>query len=380
MNFNDDIFRSIQEFIEANQHKYASIDETIAAFMEQHNEAMAKESQSSKSRVMSKEEESMMLLQEAQFEQSRTERRKLLKRALKLWPDNFEAEMLLVEGDYMKQLEAFARIEKREHAKWLKTDQVGWINWQERPYWRLKHAYADFLFEIGLLTEAEKHYEESIAVNEMDNLGARYGLMSVYARTYQWDKAKSLFDQIPIEIHDDMLVVPMLCLAVLTQRYDFAHDLMESLKAMNPDLRQFFQGETIPIELIMASGDTLQYQMDSIESLSAAFYPLIPMLFGADYVYQWLKKAFLSPKRKTKPTKKINFAKETDIIEFPASRTKSADPLEGLMGQARNILEAAGLTTFAAFEKVTEKEVASMKGIGPRTMRILKDTQVTFRK
>lgn len=379
MNFNDDIFRLLQEFIEANQHKYASIDETMAAFMAQYNESMAKESQSTNRRVMAKEEESMLLLQEAQFEQSRTQRRKLLKRALKLWPENFEAEILLVEGDFTDQLEAFARIEKRERAKWLKTDQVGWLNWSERPYWRLKHAYADFLFDIGLLTEAEKHYEESIAINEMDTLGARYGLMSVYARTYRWDKAKSLFDQIPVEVHDDMLLVPMLCLAVLTQRYDFANDLMQSLKAMNPDLRQFFQGETLPIDLIMASGNTDQYQMDSIESLCAAFYPLIPMMFGADYVYLWLKKAFFSQKRKSAPAKKVDFAKETDIIEFPGSRNKAADPLEGLLGQPRNVLEAAGLTTFAAFEKVTEKEVASLKGIGPRTMRILKETQVTFR-
>ena len=376
---NDDILRLIQEFIEANQHKYASIDETVAAFMGQYNESMAKESQSTNRRVMEKEEESMLLLQEAQFEESRTQRRKLLKRALKLWPDNFEAEILLVEGDFTDQLEAFARIEKRERAKWLETDQVGWLNWSERPYWRLKHAYADFLFDIGLLTEAEKHYEESIAVNEMDTLGARYGLMSVYARTYRWDKAKSLFDQIPVEVHDDMLMGPMLCLAVLTQRYDFANDLMQSLKDMNPDLKQFFQGETIPIDLIMASGNTDQYQMDSIESLCAAFYPLIPMMFGAEYVYQWLKKAFLSQKRKSEPAGKVDFAKETDIIEFPGSRNKAADPLEGLLGQPRNVLEAAGLTTFAAFEKVTEKEVASLKGIGPRTMRILKASQVTFR-
>lgn len=385
MNFNDDIFRLLQEFIEANQHKYATIEETVAAFMAQHNETMTHKGQSMNRGAMSKEEESMLLLQEAQFEESRTQRRKLLKRALKLWPDNFEAEMLLVEGDFTVQLEAFAQIEKRERVKWMKSDQVGWLNWKERPYWRLKHAYADFLFDIGLLNDAEKHYEESIAINEMDNLGARYSLMSIYARTYQWDKAKSLYDQIPEEVHDDMLIVPMLCLAVLTQRYDFADELMQSLKTMNPDLRQFFQGESLPIDLIMTSASNEQYQMYSIESLCAAFYPLVPMLFGAEYVYQWLRKAFLSKTKQLSP-KQVDFAKDPNIIEFPERPTandqanSAAEPLEGLLGQPRNILEKAGLTTFDAFEKVTEKEVSSLKGIGPRTMRLLKANQVTFKK
>lgn len=385
MNFNDDIFRLLQEFIEANQHKYATIEETVAAFMAQHNETMTNKSQSVNRGAMSKEEESILLLQEAQFEESRTQRRKLLKRALKLWPDNFEAEMLLVEGDFSVQLEAFAQIEKRERAKWLKSDQVGWLNWKERPYWRLKHAFADFLFDIGLLNEAEKHYEESIAINEMDNLGARYSLMSIYARTYQWDKAKSLYDQIPEEVHDDMLIVPMLCLAVLTQRYDFADELMQSLKTMNPDLRQFFQGESLPIDLIMTSASNEQYQMYSIESLCAAFYPLVPMLFGAEYVYHWLRKAFLSKNKQSSP-KKVDFAKDPNIIEFPERPTSNAqansasEPLEGLLGQPRNILEKAGLTTFAAFKEVTEKDVASLKGIGPRTMRLLKANRVTFKK
>lgn len=385
MNFNDDIFRQLQEFIDANQHKYATIDETVAAFMAQHNKELSKKSRSVSQGALSPEEESMLLMEEAQFEQSLSLRRKLLKRALKLWPDNFEAEMLLVEGDFSVQLEAFAKIEKRERAKWLETDQVGWLNWQERPYWRMKHAYADYLFDLGLLTEAEKHYEESMAINEMDNLGARYSLMSVYARTYQWDKAKSLFDQIPEELRDDMLLVPMMCLAVVTQRYDMAHDLMQSLKAMNSNLRQFFKEDSLPIDLIMANGSTGHYQMYSLESLCTAFFPLVPMLFGAEYVYHWLKKAFKN-KAKKSPSKKPNFAKEPNIIEFPESSQKpvksltASDPLEGLMGNPRNTLESAGLTTFAAFEKLTEKEVASLKGIGPKTMRHLKANHVTFKK
>lgn len=380
MNFNDDIFRLLQAFIDENQHNYASVDETVEAFMAQYHEKLAKEGQAFQSEEMSKEEESMLLLQESQLETDRARSRKLLKQALKLWPDNFEAEMLLVEGDFTEQLKAFSKLEQRERAKWLKSDQSGWVNFEERPYWRLKHAYADFLFDIGLLTEAEAHYEESLTINEMDQLGARYSLMSVYARTYQWDKAMDLFEQIPNAFEDDQMLVPLLCLAVLTRNDDFAYELLAALKRANSELKQLFKDDTLPIDLIMASGTGGHYTFNSLESLCVAFYPLVPMLFGAEYVYLWLKKAFLNKGKRTQPVKKVNFGHEADIIKFPGKHVKATEPLEGILGQARNILEAAGLTSFEAFEKVTEEDVRSIKGIGPRTMRLLKDNRVTFKK
>lgn len=375
MHFNDDIFRLLQEFIDANQDQFSSIEETVEAFMTQHNISPEAEDQWDESEPLLAEEESMLLVRKASRESNRTKQKKMLKQALKLWPDNYEAELLLMDDDLLEQLKTYVTIEKRERAKWLKTDQAGWINWEERHYWKFKGIYAEFLLEVGLLSAAEEQFQDLFAYNDMDNLGARYGLMSIYARTYQWDKAKRLLEQVPEDAHDDMLLVPLICVSVLTQHTDYAYDLMQTLKELNPELGKLFRHEAAPIEMIVKLGHPGSYNLYSLESLCVALYPLIPLLVGAAYLYPWLKHAYKSKAKRLPQTKSA-----TNVIEFPNAQTKPAtDPLAGIAVSPREILENIGLTTFAAFEKVTEAEVAKLRGIGPQTMKQLKANQVTFK-
>lgn len=391
MNFNDDLFRLLQAFIDENQGDYESIDATVAAFMEQYNKNIRNNGAMGGSEI-SPEAESMMLMDEAEAESSPSKRRKLLKKALELWPENFEAEILLEQGDVTSQLKAFARIEKREKDKWSKKGLVGWLNWEERPYWRLKQAYASYLFDVGLLLEAEKHFLEMLAANEMDNLGSRYNLMSIYARTYQWEKGRDLFAQVEDAEHDMMMLVPMLCLAVAVQEYAFAKLLLRALLAFGLDLKRFFRDEVMPIEFIMANGLTDHYQPNSIQELSVAFYPLSPMLFGAEYIYQWLREnyqALTNRSGRKSPKQAGDFADNANVIKFPdGSRQENfyaneqfiASPFDGVYDKPREILEEHGFKTFEDFAKVTRASVAEIYGIGQATMKRLVDNGVTFKK
>ncbi len=68
-----------------------------------------------------------------------------------------------------------------------------WEIVETRPYMRIKQSYAEILAENGMMKKAVKEYEEILKLNENDNLGVRFRLMSLYAFFEDEENALKLY-------------------------------------------------------------------------------------------------------------------------------------------------------------------------------------------
>lgn len=384
----EDIFKQLQEFLKEHQDEFATPEEAVSFFMEQFNGARAADG-IFKDMVDLPEDKSMDLVGESQYAKNEKQRRELLTEALKIWPDNLDAQTLLIEGDVVSQIEQLGELEMRARVKWLKTDQVGWVNHEERAYLRLKASYANFLQENGLLRDAEIVFEELYSLSEFDNQGTRYNLMSIYAQTYNWRKAEALYQQVAHADEDDQMIVPFLTLAILLRKYDVAADLFEKLRAINPKLKLLFKHKMFPLEHILDSAARGSYLPNSFESLSIAFFGVLPLVIGSDYVYTWLSNEYKLKEGRKGQDEYGN----SKVISFPDLENGDSDgyfdgyyeedyeedPLFGITGRQYEALMEKGLTTYEAFEKVTIKEVLKIHLIGRATINQLLENDVIFK-
>lgn len=393
MSFNDDFFANLQQFIDENADKYPSIDDAVEAYIEQYNKGQRNPKKSNG--PISDREKSMDLLQEAMYETNVKKQRKLLKEAIKLWPDNYEAEILLAEGSVEEVIKHFLTVHERAHKNWLKTDQVGWLNFEERPYWQLKYFIGSYLFNVGMLIKAEPFFRDCFDFNEMDNLGARYHLMSIYARTYNWEAATEIYYQTPEASEDDMMVIPLMSLAVALGEFQTARKLLADLYRINPQFDEILKEDFWPFELLDEIYSPDQYSFNSVTTIANAIVPLIPLLTGVDYAYGWIKEEYgkIAKQKalKLKTPKQVQRAKKKkkdNVISFPSGVTTDfannyeaeGSPLAGLAPKPQHILALQGLTSFEALAHKTQKEVAAIQGIGPRTIQGLLDNGVKFKK
>lgn len=378
----EDIFKRLQEFLKKHQQEFDSPEAAVHFFMEQlNNTDVAGKNDSTEA---SSEAKSMELVEESQYATTEKQRRKILTKALEIWPDNLDAKTLLIDGDVASQVEQLSELEKKARSQWLQTDQVGWLNPEERPYLRLKASYATFLKENGLLREAEVIFEELFSLNEFDNQGTRYYLMSIYAQTYNWRKADVLYHQVPYADEDDQMIIPFLVLAILLRKDDTARQLFEKLRKVNPDTKKVFKHTMFPIDQFLENSELPAYLPNSFESLSMAFFNVLPLIIGSEYVYAWLRNEFKGKERRNGQGEHSN----SNVINFPDVDSGESfydedfeeDPLAGISGQQFEALMEQGLTTYEAFEEVTIKEVLAIRMIGPSTIKQLLENDVFFKE
>src|SRR5699024_11390769 len=133
----DNIFRALQQFIDQHGDEFESIEKAVETFMSFYNNGELENEIESTPEMESAElfELSMSIGDEKQ-------RKALLREAIELWPENWNAHLELIEGSLVEQIEQIRKLEIKAFHKWEETDQVGWINYEERPYLRLKYMLA----------------------------------------------------------------------------------------------------------------------------------------------------------------------------------------------------------------------------------------------
>lgn len=376
----EDIFKRLQEFLKNHQKEFDSPEAAVHFFMQQlNNENVADKKDNNE---VSVENKSMELVEESQYATTEKQRRKLLTKALEFWPDNLDAQTLLIDGDVISQVEQLSELEKRARSKWLQTDQGGWLNPEERSYLRLKASYATFLKENGLLRDAEVVFEELFSLNEFDNQGTRYYLMSIYALTYNWRKAETLYRQVPYAEEDDQMVIPLLVLAILLRKNEMASQLFEKLKNINQDFKKIFKHEMFPIEEFLENSELPAYLPNSFESLSMALFNVLPLIVSSEYVYAWMLNEFKGNEGNFERGEPNN----SNVIHFPEVDHHGSyydefedDPLFGITGQQYEAFMERGLTSYEDFEELTIKEVLAIRMIGPSTIKQLLENDVVFK-
>lgn len=121
--------------------------------------------------------------------ETRQEAIKYAKKALKIEPDNIDAQVIIAENsiyDHLKLLNKFEKIKKDAEQKLveehlLTEENIGdfWLLTETRPYMRLLYNRMQLLLDCGKIGMAKNACLEILNLNNNDNLGARFILMHI---------------------------------------------------------------------------------------------------------------------------------------------------------------------------------------------------------
>lgn len=391
MSFGNDnnIFRALQQFIDDHGDDFESIEEAIETFMSIYNQDGSLDD--AFDIEMTPEMESSELLELAMDEVDEKRRKELLNQAIELWPENWNAHLELIDGTYIEEINQIRELEERAFESWQETDQVGWLNFEERPYLSLKYMFAILLLKQGLLLEALDHFQAIYEMDEMDSLGSRYYLMSIYCRLYDWESAYELYSNTPYPAStDDRMIFPMLVVSILTGNLTYAKDLFLDLEEANDQLHLLFMEDHWPVDSILNFAEADHYQPNSFSSLALALNDILPVIVSSEYIYEWM----LAEYQSSEPHERVNvndkvisfkgasklYRDQDQTDEFPYKSYLDVPVLEGVVHNAAETLQKMGLVTIEAYTKYTEKELLAVRHIGPKTIEQLKKNGVKFKE
>ena len=284
------IITLLNKFLDEHGDEYQNDEEAIAAFQMQYNQSLLM----GEDFIDDSDEELLWdLLEEMHYARPGTpKRKKIAKQILEIEPDNIEAQQVLF--SYLPRPEELYELEKleREEVKKLDPEEMGWEYIKNRPYLRLKADLAGKYVRNAFFTKAEKQYKELLEMNPNDALGARFELMNVYAHLEKYDEAKVFLDEYEKEYRlNDLLLVPMMLVALKVGENEVAEDYYRKLLKENSDVTKFLRllkkEGAEGVEMIADDPNDGYYRPNSLESLVLCFGRLAKTI-DLNYFAEWL--------------------------------------------------------------------------------------------
>ena len=284
------IITLLNKFMEEHGDEFQDEEEAIAAFQLQYNQSLLMGDG-----FIDDSDEDLLwdLLEEMHYARPGSpKRKKIAKQILEIEPDNIEAKQVLF--SYLSRSEELYELEKleREEVKKLDPEEMGWEYIENRPYFRLKADLAGKYVRNAFFTKAEKQYKELLEMNPNDALGARFELMNVYAHLEKYDEAKAFLDEYEKEYRlDDMLLIPMMLVALKVGENEVAEDYYRKLLKENSDVTKFLRllkkEGAEGVEMIADEPNDGYYSPNSLESLVLCFGRLAKTI-DLNYFAEWL--------------------------------------------------------------------------------------------
>lgn len=346
--------------------------------------------------------QSLETFQEAMNATSKSKRNQLLDQALELWPNNWHIhayQLMTSESiDLTDLIDKYEKLERKAYNEtWKKNAEREAV--EVDAYLTIKKHFSDILFECGLLDKAQKHYEELLRMDKTDSAGARYKLLAIYARKYDWKNAWKFYLKVDEAESDDQILLPIIILAILTGRLEVGLKLFKQLMEVNPDVSYLFEEEEEwPYSDILESNDVLseRFAPFSYDSLLLSLYDLLPLLYDNLYLYETLIKAydqadtqsdgqvnsrsvFLKLMRVEEDTAPPYLTEKVRMNLFSMHSQDESNPLRNIGVEQIRLLIQNHLQTYDDFLKKTEAQVKSIRGIGPVTIKKLKENNVRFK-
>lgn len=173
---------------------------------------------------------------------------KYAKKALKLDPDNLDAEFMIAQIAAKNELDLLNRLRLvvKHGEQVMKTkgfadeDSIGyyWGITETRPYMRVRSAYMSLMKDLGMFRGAAAECEELVRLSGNDNLGARYTLMHLYAILEDEQKALELYKKYNNE-EETQLLLPLSVLYFKLGDLEKAGDYLKRLAKANKDTKKF---------------------------------------------------------------------------------------------------------------------------------------------
>ena len=244
------VMKAAQEFLEKNANSQMSekeLNDLMSKFVNQYNSDIPGKITKDNA---STADDYIILAEDAMYEDKASVAFNYASKALKLEPDNLDAERLMIESgadgfrNYLKKLERAVKhgdeVMKKEG--YMDEDSIGnfWGILETRPYMRLRHSYMDTLYNGGMLKKAMHECEELIRLNENDNLGARYILMHLYVLFEDEEKAIDLHKKYD-EYDETQMLLPLSVLYFKQGDWDKAEKYLARLIKVNKDTKKFIR-------------------------------------------------------------------------------------------------------------------------------------------
>ena len=284
------IITLLNKFMEEHGDEFQDEEEAIAAFQLQYNQSLLMGDG-----FIDDSDEDLLwdLLEEMHYARPGSpKRKKIAKQILEIEPGNIEAKQVLF--SYLSRSEELYELEKleREEVKKLDPEEMGWEYIENRPYLRLKADLAGKYVRNAFFTKAEKQYKELLEMNPNDSLGARFELMNVYAHLEKYDEAKAFLDEYEKEYRlNDLLLVPMILVALKVGENEVAEDYYRKLLKENSDVTKFLRllkkEGAEGVEMIADEPNDGYYRPNSLESLVLCFGRLAKTIDLNDFA-EWL--------------------------------------------------------------------------------------------
>ncbi|MEX5398368.1 tetratricopeptide repeat protein [Streptococcus sp. ZJ93] len=338
----EELFGNVETFLAEHLTEYESVEEAVAAYIEQHN-GQIKEKHQGQTGFM----ELSDLLEELTYERDETRRLQLAQQILERDTDNIDAKIAQLEVESVSQFELLSQLkefESVEHKKWVKGERSGWMNFKERPYMRLKNRLAFQYLNQKMYPQALKHFEELYRMNPSDNLGSRYMMMVLYCLLYQWEKAVKFANQKEHK-NDAEMIGKLLVLAIVTERSLEAQKLFKKMTDLDGEFLaalDFSSG----IESARSMFSLSKEGYFEIPSLSL-FDGIEDFLFGTEIVFDWLRKHY-----------------EDDYQEEFELHTERNPLFAGLPSGAVEALLEEGLIRPEDFQSWRKQDLLALRGIG----------------
>lgn len=175
---------------------------------------------------------------------------KYAKKALKLDPDNLDAEMRVAElgskdeWDHLKRVEKIAAHGRQlmEQGGFMTEETIGnfWQTIGTRQYIRCLIGYAHALVDNGMIKRAIGMLQEVLRLNNDDNTGSRYILMHLYALMEDEKSALELFGDFDEE-ETTMFLLSLSLLYFKLGKFDQSEEYLRRLTKVNKDTKKFFR-------------------------------------------------------------------------------------------------------------------------------------------
>lgn len=227
---------------------------------------------------------------------------KYAKKALKIEPDNIDAQVIIAENsiyDHIKLLNKFEKDKKGAEQKLveehlLTEENIGdfWLLTETRPYMR-------FLYNrMRLLLIAENRYGknaclEILDLNNDDNLGARFILMHIYAYFEDEKSAVKLFERYDCQNRRNFYCLCQLYIISL-EKFAKATAYIKELVNINKDTHNFFNRLVIGEGLSDIEFGMYGYRANSIEELAIDVTDNKFLFVNCGVYFKWVLKTIKS--------------------------------------------------------------------------------------
>ena len=323
------------------------------------------------------------LFREAMHTPNTQKRNKLLKQVLKINPDYFAANFHLFLSEIKDfDLPTFKKVLDFEILVLEKWKMIGYNDWnlfEARPvltalmflieYYMTEKFYFKALELVNLyLSKRPERFPPNFV----------FCMLSLYHITGQELKVERFYrEELNKVKRDDTILIHAIISAFAQGKIEEASQLFEKLVEINDEAVEFFIEKDWQFNILDIEEQEC-YCPNSVESLQASLYPLLDYLqeniILTEFLTNEAKKFRRKPVFSNHSSMIRNLSKVTDWYSF-----MSEEKMKGIRMDLVRIFVENGIRTSSDFKKWTEKEVLALKGIGPVTVKKLKENGIKFK-